>query len=408
MVYPQDTDAPKTENGLFSFEGRVSRSTYWVVSIIAFVVFQIAIGIFAPALQRVVMRGSMPGIEASLAVIVFSVPFLWVLLAVAVKRWHDRDQSGWMNLIALIPVLNLWALVELGFLRGTVGANQYGPDPIRGANTTDVSLAMDQSRPIDRDLPVAKPIGDPIQNSIGMELMPIPAGEFMMGSRLSAAAVAKQFDVPPSISENEHPLHHVKLTKSFHLGRTEVTQGQWQAVMNTTPWLDKVGDKVGDDYAATFVSWEDSVEFCRKLSEKESSEYRLPTEAEWEYACRAGTTTEYSFGANASLLGDYAWYDKNTFDAGENFAHRVGEKQANPWGLYDMHGNVWEWCQDWFAPYQSDAVTDAVGPDAGSERVSRGGCWDFGAWRCRSANRSGFASSLRYRHLGFRVLCSSG
>jgi len=269
----------------------------------------------------------------------------------------------------------------------------------------------------DAPKPVANPVGDPIENSIGMVLVPIPAGEFMMGSRLSAAVVTKRFDVHPMVSENEHPLHHVKLTKSFHLGRTLVTQGQWKAVMGTTPWKGKFlfvlrekcrrCVKEGDDYAASYVSWDDAVEFCRKLSEKEGVEYRLSTEAEWEYACRAGTTTVYSFGDDESQLGEYAWYRGNAYDVGEKYAHIVGQKKPNPWGLYDMHGNVWEWCHDRHGEYPSGDVTDPVGPASGSDRVYRGGGWFDGAGGCRSAIRDRFSPSYRFFRLGFRVLRSS-
>ena len=205
---------------------------------------------------------------------------------------------------------------------------------------------------VEKPVPVAEPVGDRIENSIGMVLVPIPAGEFMM---------------------RDQPLHRVTLTKSFYLGRTEVTQGQWKAVMGTTPWNSEKFVKEGDDYPATNVGWEDAVEFCRKLSEKEGVEYRLPTEAEWEYACRAGTTTAYSFGDDESQLGEYAWIEENTVDVGEKYAHIVGQKKPNPWGLYDMHGNVFEWCQDWYGEYPSGAVTD---PDWAS--LGRSPCV---AWR---------------------------
>ena len=275
-------------------------------------------------------------------------------------------------------------------------------DPKPVAKTPDVSP------PVEQPLPVAKPVGDPIENSIGMVLVPIPAGEFYMGSRLSAAEVAKRFErTVAAYFEDEHPRHRVTLTKSFHLGRTEVTQGQWKAVMGTTPWKGEALVKEDDDYPVTHVNWEDAVEFCRKLSEKEGVEYRLPTEAEWEYACRAGTTTAYSFGDDESQLGEYAWFDKNTGDAGEEYARIVGQKKPNPWGLYDMHGNVWEWCQDAEGEYPSGDVTDPMGPDSGSLRMGRGGGWDFDAWRCRSAFRSGLTPSSRFFILGFRVLRSS-
>jgi len=239
-------------------------------------------------------------------------------------------------------------------------------------------------------------VGDPIVNSIGMVLVPIPSGEFMMGSPESEEG---RFDPETQ--------HRVTLTKSFHLGRTEVSQGQWKAVMGTTPWQGKARVKEGDDYAATYVNWEDAVEFCRKLSEKEGVEYRLPTEAEWEYACRAGTTTAWSFGDDKSQLGEYAWIKENTYDAGEKYAQIVGQKKPNPWGLYDMHGNVFEWCQDRFGRYPSGDVTDPVGPASGSFRVSRGGGWSSSARDCRSAYRGGITPSGRSSLLGFRVLRSS-
>ena len=137
--------------------------------------------------------------------------------------------------------------------------------------------------------------------------------------------------------------HRVRLTQPFYMQTTEVTQGQWKSVMGTEPW--KVQDyvKEGDDYAATYVSHEDAVAFCRKLSAREGGTYRLPTEAEWEYACRGGTQTMYSFGASAGQLGEYAWFEDNADKVGEAYAHRVGQKRSNGFGLYDMHGNVREW-----------------------------------------------------------------
>ena len=253
------------------------------------------------------------------------------------------------------------------------------------------------SKPFDDPKLAAKTpdVPSPIENSIGMVLVPIPAGEFMMGPKYKP--------------------HRVTLTKSFHLGRTEVTQGQWKAVMGTSPWQGsalEVFVKEGDDYPAVEVDWDDAVEFCRKLSEKEGVEYRLPTEAEWEYACRAGTTTAYSYGDDESQLAEYAWYDKNARYAGEPYAHIVGQKKPNPWGLYDMHGNVFEWCQDWYGDYPSGHldwvdVADPVGPASGSRRVWRGDCWDSDAGGCRSAGRNMHAPIMSLPWLGFRVLRSS-
>ncbi|MBN83995.1 MAG: hypothetical protein CMJ70_28040 [Planctomycetaceae bacterium] len=227
-----------------------------------------------------------------------------------------------------------------------------------------------------------------------MVLVPIPAGEFLMGSP----------ETEPGRLGNEVQ-HQVTLTKPFLLGVHEVTQGQWQAVMGTTPWKGKVLFKEGDDYPATYVNWDDVVEFCRKLSEKEGLEYRLPTAAQWEYACRAGTTTAYSFGDNDSELGEYAWYTENTRDAGQKYAHTVGRKKPNRWGLYDMHGNVWEWCSDWYGAYPSGDATDPTGPNSGSRRVLRGGSWSSLAGFWRSSLRYGRRPSSRGNRVGFRVTC---
>ena len=234
-------------------------------------------------------------------------------------------------------------------------------------------------------------------NSIGATMVFIPAGTFTMGS--------------PSTETNreeDEKQHEVTITKDYYLGKTEVTQGQWRAVMGTRPWQGEPLVKEGDNYPATFVSWEDAVEFCRKLSAKEGKSYRLPTEAEWEHSCRAGTTTAYSFGADSTRLGEHGWWGGivgggNAKD--EPHAHEVGGKQANRLGLHDMHGNVHEWCSDWYAGeyYASSPAVDPTGPPTGSVRVSRGGSWDYDASLCRSAVRGGFSPGFCGSFLGFRV-----
>ena len=226
----------------------------------------------------------------------------------------------------------------------------------------------------------------PIRTSVGIELKLLPAGQFTMGSE--------------SGGRGETP-HQVTLTQPFYLGVHEVTQEQYERVMGENPSVYK-----GAKNPVEGVSWEDAVEFCRKLSElpKEKAAghvYRLPTEAEWEYACRAGTTTKYSFGDEESQLGAYAWYDVNSDDR----AHPVGQKRPNPWGLYDMHGNVWEWCQDSYGAFPQGLATDPKGPSSGSSRVNRGGCWLSYAGFCRSALRDGDSPTDRFFYLGFRVAC---
>ena len=200
-----------------------------------------------------------------------------------------------------------------------------------------------------------------IKNSISMKLCLIPPGEFMMGSPESEA----------DRRDNETQ-HLVRITKPFYLSATEVTQSQYQQVMGTNP--NRLGTNpsrfIGANKPVARVSWNDAMEFCRKLSAEEGEEYRLPTEAEWEYACRAGTTTAYSFGDDTSQLEKYAWYKVNS----GNTTHAVGKKFPNAWGLFDRHGNVWEWCQDRYAAYSSENVLiDPTGPVSGERRVLRGG-----------------------------------
>jgi formylglycine-generating enzyme required for sulfatase activity len=239
-------------------------------------------------------------------------------------------------------------------------------------------------------------------NSIGMEFVKIPPGEFEMGS--------------PSDEEGrwdeEGPIHEVTIEKAYYLGTYEVTQEQWVEVMGNNP-----SEFEGDNNPVESVSWDDVQEFVEKLNELEGTDkYRLPSEAEWEYACRAGTTTRYSFGDGESDLGDYAWYsgyktyeewEKNMDEIlKEGSAHPVGQKKPNPWGLYDMHGNVCEWCQDeWHDSYDGAPADGSAWEDgSSSSRVIRGGNWILNAGYCRSAARNGLDPDIRYFYLGFRLL----
>jgi len=241
--------------------------------------------------------------------------------------------------------------------------------------------------------------GDPITNTIGMTLNKIPAGTFMMGSP----------DTEKDRESNETQ-HEVTISKAFYMQTTEVTQGQWTAVMGTEPWKDSSYVKEGPDYPASYVSWDDAVAFCKKLSEKESVTYRLPTEAEWEYACRAETKTTWSFGDDEASLGDYAWHDKNVYDIGAKYAHQVELKKPNAFGLYDMHGNVSEWCHDYFEEdyYQQSPTDDPQGPESrGDRRVCRGGTWSDDTRSTRSAFRGwvGVAADRSFLYgVGFRLV----
>jgi len=207
---------------------------------------------------------------------------------------------------------------------------------------------------------------------ITMKLVLIRPGKFVMGSP----------DSEQGRKGNEGPQHEVTISKPFYIGVTEVTQAQYEAVMGTNPSRFK-----GPTNPVESIPWNEAVEFCRKLSEKTGKAVRLPTEAEWEYACRAGTKTRYSFGDSDSVLGDYAWYGSNS----GGMTHPVGQKKPNPWGLYDMQGNVWEWCADWDGPYSSGSSTDPQGAGSGDSRVLRGGSWGNGQtehFRCASRSTS--------------------
>jgi formylglycine-generating enzyme required for sulfatase activity len=180
------------------------------------------------------------------------------------------------------------------------------------------------------------------------------------------------------------------------MGTTEVTQGQWRKIMGNNPSCFK---NCGNNCPVEYVSWDNCQEFIRKLNRKEgTNKYRLPTEAEWEYACRAGSKKRFCFCDSDLRLGDYAWYSNNS----SSKTHSVAQKKPNAWGLYDMHGNVWEWCQDGYGKYPLSHVTDPKGPSSGSFRVIRGGSWDDHARYVRSANRNRFNPGNWYYHrLGF-------
>jgi formylglycine-generating enzyme required for sulfatase activity len=226
-------------------------------------------------------------------------------------------------------------------------------------------------------------------NIIGMEFILIPAGEFMMGSENGGSA--------------ERPVHRVTISNSFYLGKYEVTQEQWEAVMGNNP-----SEFKGRSNPVENVSWHDVQVFIKELNQKEgTNKYRLPTEAEWEYAARAGTKTDYSFSDDASQLGQYAWFDDNS----GHTTHPVGQKKPNAWGLYDIAGNVYEWVQDWYdgAYYEHPGqFVDPRGPEEGASRVSRGGSWRYAAKSCRSADRLGIMPDFRGGDLGFRLAFSPG
>jgi formylglycine-generating enzyme required for sulfatase activity len=254
--------------------------------------------------------------------------------------------------------------------------------------------------------PVSQAAEKAYTNSIGMEFVLLPAGTFQMGSS----------ETDREAPANEKPRHKVTISKPFYLGKYEVTQAQWEAVMGSNPYtlsrsnpyynLPGMADRLRKPNNPATVSWNDAQEFIKRLNQKEGhSRYRLPTEAQWAYAARAGTTTAYSFGEDAKQLGRYAWYGE---DFASGSAHPVGQKEPNGWGLYDVHGNVWEWVQDWYDEryYANSPPVDPQGPRSGSSRVVRGGSWHQTATSWRSAFRREYDPDYRGISIGLRLVLS--
>jgi uncharacterized protein (TIGR02996 family) len=247
-----------------------------------------------------------------------------------------------------------------------------------------------------------------LTNSIGMRLAVIPAGKFFMGTD------------DPALVEYEGPRHEVELTRAFYLGVVPVTQEQYQRVTGESPSAfsargedrDKVRGRKTHNFPVEMVSWQDPFEFCRQLSKlpeeaQAKRRYRLPTEAEWEYACRAGTTTLYSFGAGSANAERYGWHEGNS----DGRTRPVGAKLPNAWGLMDMLGNVWEWCRDWNQkglPGQGASRKDPTGPATGRSRSLRGLSYGNNASDCRSTARNSLRPDQRYNFTGFRVVMQLG
>lgn len=248
-----------------------------------------------------------------------------------------------------------------------------------------------------------------ITNSVGMVLVQIPAGKLMMGSPIDEAHRG-----------SDELQHEVEISKSFYLGAFEVTQRQYEKVMGMNPSFfsrtglgkERVKGKDTTGHPVERVTWHEAVEFCKKLSAKEKKTYRLPTEAEWEYACRAGTKEPFHHGKNFnSNLGNINGLSYSSYGAEEGgpfYRCTVpgGEYKGNAFNLFDMHGNVQEWCSDWYAAdfYKNSPKTDSIGPGDGKERVVRGGAWPSSAKACRSAARNHLPPDEKSWTVGFRVV----
>ena len=351
------------------------------------------------------------------------------------------------NLNFILAVLAVWAAISSTSLAEDKPAAKAPPLAV-APFTADAARAHQDAW--------AKHLGQAreVTNSIGMKLTLIPPGEFKMGSGESAQDTVAFFTktcgadfLTTEVFKKEHPQHRVRITKPFYLGTYHVTRGQFRRFVKDSgyktdaekgdkPWAwgwnpekrDFLGGKdyswghagfeQTDEHPVVNVSWNDAVEFCKWLSRKEGKTYRLPTEAEWEYACRAGTTTRYYNGDDPETLakvGNVAdvtakarfpdW--KGTIKASDGyvFTAPVGQFKPNAFGLYDMHGNAWEWCADWYGEdyYGKSPTDDPTGPDTGDGRVLRGGSWDSGPHNSRSAKPNWFSPDFRSDLMGFRV-----
>ncbi len=295
-------------------------------------------------------------------------------------QWVDLfDDDGFRQLLAAME----YQLRKLGQTPPAPQPKQQAkptPPPVKPPEPVIVvPQPVIRSRPTVIEQPNSFTVN--LAKGISIEMVNLPGGEFTMGSELY---------------NDEKPLHKVRVSP-FAIGKYAVTQAQWKAAMGKNPSRFK-----GDDLPVENVSWNDVAEFLKKVD----NGFHLPTEAEWEYAARAGTETEYCFGDDEKLLGEYAWFSDNSGSK----THPVGEKKPNQFGLYDMHGNVWEWCSDWYGRdyyaecQQQGVVTDPPGPSSGSYRVIRGGGWDDNAVGCRSALRGNDAPDDHDDILGFRLV----
>lgn len=317
---------------------------------------------------------------------------------------------------SMVPKASQWTVLHLALARARMGdglaARQMLTDVMPATGLAWMNwrerLVWNRLWPEAEQAASEAPAPKILTNSVGMNLVRIEPGTFLMGADQGEA--------------DERPAHEVRMSRPFFLGQTEVTQAQWVKVMGTKPWADLPDVSEGPNYPATGASSEQAMEFCRKLTElerqagrvPEAVQYRLPTEAEWEYACRAGTVTRFSFGNafgnDESCIQDFAWFHDNHPTTAAPGPKEVALKKPNPWGLYDMHGNANEWCSDWYASdyYQFSPEDDPTGPPRGLKRVVRGGHWrDTNIKKLESSNRKYMRPNDSYGDLGFRVVLES-
>ena len=271
--------------------------------------------------------------------------------------------------------------------RQTVMISEGQTASISGSLTSSASSSNANVLSSGSSSPFGNTITIPVKNGINIEMVKVEVGSFNMGA-------TPEMENP---WEDEKPVHRVTLTNDYYIGKYEVTQALWQAVMGSNPSNFK-----GDDLPVEKVSWNDCQDFISKLNAMTGKRFRLPSEAEWEYAARGGKKSRGYQYSGSNTLGDVAWYEDNSGSK----THAVGTKQPNELGIYDMAGNVWEWCQDWYGSYSSSPQTNPIGAVSGSRRVRRGGCWCSSASYCCSSYHGSYAPDNRYIGLGLRLVLS--
>ncbi len=283
---------------------------------------------------------------------------------------------------------------------GTTSTQQNPVHTYSTAGTYDVKLTVNSSGGSDSETKSGYVIADPdgetttlLNGEVPLTMVWIPASTFNMGTNPGETGSVAM----------EQPKHEVILTQGFWIGKYEVTKEQWKAILDTEPWNDEGLEPYDAPTSpAQYVDWNDTQTFIAALNFATGDSYRLPSEAEWECACRAGTTGRFYWGEDVgdTLIGAYAWWSGNS----SNYGHEVGQKLPNAKGIYDMSGNQWEWCQDWYAGYPSTQVTDPTGPGSGTLKMLRGGSWyNPDVNNNRSATRNAWAPTALFYDFGFRL-----
>ena len=299
-----------------------------------------------------------------------------------------ESEEGTVKLKASAP-----SNLQITLMKESVGAgivNQQQSENQQSSNTY-VASSSNNSSGFPSVASGSNAISIPVKDGISIEMVKVEAGTFMMGA---TSEMKDSYDDPDS---DEKPVHQVTLTNDYYMGKYEVTQALWQAVMGSNPSNFK-----GDNLPVETVSWNDCLGFISKLNSMTGRKFRLPTEAEWEYAARGGKKSRGYQYSGSSNISDVAWYNENSGSK----THPVGTKQANELGIYDMSGNVWEWCSDWDGSYSSSSQTNPTGADSGLFRVRRGGGWSYFARYCRSSSRCSNTPDLRCSYFGLRLVLS--